>query len=60
MLAGSIPGRTQTLALAIFQRAQIGQDAAAMRLVGVTVVIAFVTVWTTELITRRRTRREAA
>jgi molybdate transport system permease protein len=60
MIAGSIPGRTQTLALAIFQRAQIGQDAAAMRLVGVTVVIAFVTVWTTELITRRRARREAA
>jgi molybdate transport system permease protein len=60
MIAGSIPGRTQTLALAIFQRAQIGQDAAAMRLVGVTVGIAFVTVWTTELITRRRSRREAA
>ena len=39
MIAGNIPGRTQTMALAIFQRNQIGQDDAAMRLVGVTVVI---------------------
>src|SRR5262249_11430627 len=62
LIAGNIPGRTQTLALAIFQRNQIGQDDAAMRLVGITVVIAFVTVWTTEVITRRkaRTREDAA
>jgi molybdate transport system permease protein len=60
MIAGSIPGRTQTMALAIFQRTHIGQDDAAMRLVGVTVVIAFVAVWTTEILTRRRSRRAAA
>ncbi|HEY1435493.1 MAG TPA: molybdate ABC transporter permease subunit, partial [Thermoanaerobaculia bacterium] len=60
MIAGNIPGRTQTMALAIFQRTQIGRDAGALRLVGVTVVIAFAIVWTTELLTRRRTRRTAA
>jgi molybdate transport system permease protein len=60
LIAGNIPGRTQTLALAIFQRTQIGQDAAALRLVAVTVVLAFVTVWTTEVITRRKERVGAA
>ncbi len=60
MIAGSIPGRTQTMALAIFQRTHIGQDDAAMRLVGVTVVIAFAAVWTTEILTRRRAQRTAA
>src|SRR6185436_4467958 len=48
LVAGNIPGRTQTLALAIFQRTHIGQDAAAMRLVGLTAVIAFVAVLATE------------
>jgi molybdate transport system permease protein len=60
MVAGSIPGRTQTLALAIFQRTQIGQEGAALRLVAVTVVVAFAAVWTTEILTRRRTQRTAA
>ena len=57
LVAGSIPGRTRTLALAIFQRNQIGADGAALRLVAVAVVIAFAAVWTTELVTRRHTRR---
>jgi molybdate transport system permease protein len=60
LVAGNIPGRTQTLALAIFHRTQIGQDASAMRLVGLTVAIAFLTVWTTEWIGRRRTRARGA
>lgn len=60
LVAGNIPGRTQTLALAIFHRTQIGQDASAMRLVGVTVGIAFLTVWTTEWIGRRRARATGA
>jgi molybdate transport system permease protein len=59
IVAGNIPGRTQTLALAIFQRHQIGQDAAALRLVWVTVVIAFAAVLASELLGRRR-RRETA
>lgn len=60
LIAGNIPGRTQTLALAIFQRTQIGDDASALRLVAVTVVLAFATVWTTEVITRRKARAGAA
>ncbi len=60
MFAGNIPGRTQTMALAIFQRTHIGQDEGAMRLVAVTVVIAFAIVWTTEIVTRRRTERTGA
>lgn len=60
LVAGNIPGRTQTLALAIFHRTQIGQDASAMRLVALTVGMAFAAVWTTEILTRRRSRREAA
>lgn len=60
MIAGNIPGRTQTMALAIFQRTQIGQDDAALRLVGLTVVLAFAIVWTSELLTRRRTRKTSA
>ena len=58
IVAGSIPGRTQTLALAIFQRHQIGQDAAAMRLVGITVVLAFGAVLASEVIGRKRSRVE--
>lgn len=57
LVAGSIPGRTQTLALAIFHRTQIGQDEAAMRLVLMTVVLAFFTVWTSEILSRRRERQ---
>ncbi len=60
MVAGNIPGRTQTLALAIFHRTQIGQDPAALRLVGVTVLIAFAAVWSTEWIERRRARARSA
>jgi molybdate transport system permease protein len=57
LVAGSIPGRTQTLALAIFQRSQIGQDAAAMRLVGLSVALAFALVLVTEVLKTRRERR---
>jgi molybdate transport system permease protein len=57
MIAGNIPGRTQTLALAIFHRTQIGHDSAALRLVGLTVLVAFAAIWATEWIQRRRARR---
>jgi molybdate transport system permease protein len=60
MIAGNIPGRTQTLALAIFHDNQIGRDDRALVLAGVTVSLAFVALWTTEWITRRRTRRTRA
>lgn len=57
LIAGSIPGRTQTLALAIFQRAETGHDAEAARLSGLTVLFAFALMWTTELLMAERTRR---
>ena len=60
MIAGNIPGRTQTMALAIFQRTHIGQDAAALRLVGITVVVAFAVVGASEVLGRRHARRSAA
>jgi len=59
LIAGNIPGRTQTLALAIFHRVQLGRDADALPLVALTVAIAFAAVWATEWLTRRRARRLA-
>ncbi|HVR71675.1 MAG TPA: molybdate ABC transporter permease subunit [Vicinamibacteria bacterium] len=57
MVAGNIPGRTQTLALAIFHHNQIGRDERAVALAGVTVALAFATLWTAERLERRRARR---
>ena len=57
MVAGSIPGRTRTLALAIFQHHQVGRDAEAFRLVGITVLLSFAALWTAEWVTRRRETR---
>lgn len=60
LIAGNIPGRTQTLALAIFQRVELGHDEDAFPLLAMTVAIAFFGILATELLTRRRTRRTAA
>jgi molybdate transport system permease protein len=60
MIAGNIPGKTQTLALAIFHDTQTGRDDRALVLAGVTVLLAFAALWLTEWITRRRARRTAA
>lgn len=57
LVAGNIEGETQTLALAIFHRTQLGDDAGAMRLVAVTVALAFLAVWGTELLSTRRGAR---
>ena len=54
MVAGSIPGRTRTLALAIFHDVQVGEDGHALALAGVTVAVAFAVLWTTERLTRGR------
>jgi molybdate transport system permease protein len=56
MIAGNIPGKTRTLALAIFHDSQIGRDDRAMALAGVTIVLAFTALWLTEWISRRRGR----
>ena len=60
MIAGNIPGKTQTLALAIFHDNQIGRDDRALVLAGVTVALAFTALWLTEWITRTRGRRSEA
>ncbi|MFP2931925.1 molybdate ABC transporter permease subunit [Pyxidicoccus sp. 3LG] len=60
LVAGNIPGRTQTLSLAIFHRTQLGQDAEALRLAGVAALLAFAAVYATEVVTRRRGRRVRA
>ena len=60
MVAGNIPGRTRTLALAVFHESQTGHDDRALVLAGVTALLAFTALWTTELLVRRRGRREAA
>ncbi len=54
MIAGNIPGKTSTLSLAIFQNVQLGEDTQAFRLLGVSVVLAFVAVWSSEILLRRR------
>lgn len=41
IVAGNIPGRTQTLPLALFSAAESGNDPAALRLVAVSTVLAF-------------------
>jgi molybdate transport system permease protein len=56
MVAGNIPGQTSTLSLAIFQSVQLGDDSHAFRLLGVSVVLAFLAVWISELLLRRRKR----
>jgi len=53
IVAGSIPGKTQTLALSIFSDIQSGRDRDATLLVGVTVALAFVAVYAVELLMRR-------
>lgn len=54
MVAGNIPGKTQTISLAIFQNVQLGQDKQAFHLLGVSVVLAFIAVWTSEFFLRRK------
>ncbi len=57
LVAGNIPGRTQTLALAIFQRVQVGRDREALALAGVAALLAFAALLAVEWLTRRREAR---
>ena len=54
MIAGNIPGQTSTLSLAIFQSVQLGDDSHAFRLLGVSVLMAFAAVWTSEYLLHGR------
>ena len=53
MVAGNIPGKTSTLALAIFQAVEMGQDERAWRLLVVSVVLAFFAVFIGERLLRK-------
>ena len=53
MVAGNIPGKTQTMALAIFSAVHLGEDASVYRLVLISTVVAFVALWFTERFTLR-------
>ncbi len=52
MVAGNIPGQTTTLSVAIYQFVQIGEDAHAWVLAGVSAVLAFLAIWGSELLLR--------
>jgi molybdate transport system permease protein len=52
LVAGNIPGRTQTLSLAIFDRYQEQRDGEAMTLVGVSALLAFGLVLVVERLSR--------
>src|SRR5262245_3439922 len=56
MVAGNIPGQTSTLSLSIYQSVQLGQDADAFRLLAISVALAFLAVWTSEILLRRKRR----
>lgn len=52
LLAGNIPGETQTLSLAIYNLVQLGKDPEAFTLLGITVALAFIFVWSSEWLLR--------
>jgi molybdate transport system permease protein len=56
MVAGNIPGKTATLALSTYEAVQLGDDASAYGLLGISVALAFGAVWISEWFLRK-TRR---
>jgi molybdate transport system permease protein len=56
MVAGNIPGHTSTLSLAIYQSVQLGHDSTAFRLLGISVLLAFAAVWSSQWLIRSRRR----
>jgi molybdate transport system permease protein len=56
LVAGNIPGRTQTLALALFQRVQVGRDREALGLAVLSVLLAGGALVLSEALVRRRDR----
>lgn len=56
LLAGNIPGETQTLSLAIYNFVQLGKDGEAFTLLAITVALAFIFVWSSEWLLRSAKR----
>jgi molybdate transport system permease protein len=53
MVAGSIPGETRTLAVAIYSFTETGRDDEAMVLIGMSLAIAFAALWASNHLARR-------
>lgn len=53
MVAGFIPGKTETLSLSIYHLVQLGRDEEALGLLVVSVALAFGAVWCSERLQRR-------
>jgi molybdate transport system permease protein len=54
VVAGNIPGVTQTLAVAIYGYTETGNDRQALALVGIAIAIAFVALWISNRLVERR------
>ncbi len=54
LVAGILPGRTETLALGIYSRVQLGDDHAALLLCGVSFAIGLASLWAAERWLRRK------
>lgn len=57
MLAGMISGETSTLALSIYQHVNSGDDAHAMRLLSVSIFIAFIALFISETLSKKSVQR---
>lgn len=57
LIAGNIPGRTQTLALALFQRVQVGREREALEIAGLCALLAFASLLLVEWLSRRHERK---
>ena len=58
VVAGNIPGRTQTLPLAIFEKVQLGRDADALRLISVSIALAVATILVHNWLLRKAKTRD--
>ncbi|MEO5896765.1 MAG: molybdate ABC transporter permease subunit [Vicinamibacterales bacterium] len=58
MIAGSIPGSTRTLSVAIYSFAETGRDTEAAQLVGVSAALAFAALWLSNWVTTRAAGRQ--
>jgi molybdate transport system permease protein len=59
MIAGSIPGRTQTLSIAVYEAVQAGQDSTANLLVAITSLVCVVVLLSASWLSRSHRRRQA-
>jgi len=54
MVAGNIPGKTTTLSVAIYQHVQLGQDETVWKLAAVSVATAFIVLWLSERLLKKK------